>query len=170
MTEEEIRYDRLKESQYGPEELFILISSIEDEDIDIFLKALADLIQEGLLACGRWYSLEDLYPTWDDLPSNVQEIIAAGNDLGSGEIPKGHPIIYQFMTAKKGLEQLEDEDRPEDGYSRREIWRNKKTGETVGVHQKFPTGTTKKGKPKHPYPYPDEIQQMTRDSYSCNSR
>ncbi|MEW6606731.1 MAG: RHS repeat-associated core domain-containing protein [bacterium] len=49
-----------------------------------------------------------------------------------------------------------DPSQPKDGDSSRELWRNKKTGEEIGIHKKTPTGTNKKGKPKHPHPFPHE--------------
>jgi RHS repeat-associated protein len=54
------------------------------------------------------------------------------------------------------IDQKDDPRQPQDGYSRREKWRNKKTGEELGVHQKLPSGKTRKGRPKHPHPFPPE--------------
>ena len=55
------------------------------------------------------------------------------------------------------VDEKDDNRQPQGGYSRREKWRNKKTGEELGIHQKYPSGKTKKGKPKHPHPFPLEI-------------
>jgi hypothetical protein len=56
----------------------------------------------------------------------------------------------------KKVDEKDDPRPPRDGFSSREKWRNKKTGEEIGIHQKWPTGKTRKGKPKHPHPFPPE--------------
>lgn len=47
-----------------------------------------------------------------------------------------------------------DPRQPRGGESVREVWRNRETGEEIGVHRKNPPGTRRDGSPRHPHPFP----------------
>lgn len=112
MKEEPLRYEVLEECKCGPEEFFVLVSSVDYEcknELEMFLKVLVDLVAEGLLRCSQGQR-KNVHPTLDELRSYVESRISRGEDLE--ELPSSWSAEYSFTTTDEGIKCLREEDRP----------------------------------------------------------
>jgi hypothetical protein len=103
-----IEYQVLDECKCGPEEFFVLVSSIEDSDFEPFLEKLVRLVKEQYLQCDQGQR-ERIDLSIADLRSYVDIRRNAGEDL------EQHPAVceeYRFTTTEQGLGILVPEDRP----------------------------------------------------------
>ena len=103
-----IEYQILDECKCGPEEFFVLVSSVEDGDIESFCQALVNLVADGYLRCDRG-NLEDIRLSIEDLHIYVEARRKAGEDL------EQYPVAceeFRFTTTDRGIDALLPEDRP----------------------------------------------------------
>ena len=109
MNEAEMRYYAINECKCGPEEFFVLVSGIRDEDLTLLTRVLADLVSEGLLVCDQAKGKQDIHITQQDLEDYVKMRIESGEDL------EEYPSCcaeYRFTTTEKGLGLLISTDHP----------------------------------------------------------
>ena len=109
MDKDALKYEILDECKCGPEEFFVLVSSVEDDDVDAFLGVLVDLVDGGLLYCRRRHEAV-VRLTLADLKLYVAIRREAGEELD--EMPNGACTEYDFTSTDKGIGVLRPEDRP----------------------------------------------------------
>jgi len=103
-----LAYQILDECKCGPEEFFVLVSSVEEDDLEAFLQILVKLVAKDHLKCDRG-AQEDIPLSIEDLHSYVANRRAAGEDL------EQYPTVceeFRFTTTERGIELLLPEDRP----------------------------------------------------------
>lgn len=103
-----LTYRIVEECKCGPEEFFVLVSSVEDDEFESFLEALVELVAKKYLRCDRG-AQEDIALSLADLRSYVANRRAAGEDL------EQYPAVveeFRFTTTDSGIEVLLPEDRP----------------------------------------------------------
>lgn len=107
-----LEYDIIDECKCGPEEFFVLVSSVEfgcNDELDSFLKILVLLVKRGLLQCDRVHGESNINISLEELQAYVQQRIDAGESLDE------YPSVckeYTFTTTEKGIECLQKSDRP----------------------------------------------------------
>jgi hypothetical protein len=95
-------------------------------------------------------------PSADEQAADSQHSGEGGGEA-SGAPPRSIPERWKdFRDNPHDWDKIEehpDPRQPPGGESVREIWRNKNSGEKIGIHRKDPPGTTRRGSPKHPHPF-----------------
>ena len=105
-------YEIIDECKCGPEEFFVLVSSIypgTDDKLNEFLETLAKLIDEGLLDAYVCGNDDQIKITVDDFKSYIKNRTSAGESLDE------YPSIcneYCFVTSDLGISHLKDTDKP----------------------------------------------------------
>ncbi|MFH1982258.1 MAG: hypothetical protein ABIL58_10455 [Pseudomonadota bacterium] len=105
-------YEIIDECKCGPEEFFVLVSSVypgTNEELNVFLETLAKLIDENLLNAYVCGSDDQITITVDDFKSYIKKRTTAGESLDE------HPSIckeYCFVTSGLGISHLKDADKP----------------------------------------------------------
>jgi predicted transcriptional regulator len=105
MTEKQLRYDIISDA-CTREEFFVLITGIDykcHEELRLFLKVLADLVNEGLLLYERG-GVKKNSLTYSELQTYVDQRLGADESLDE------YPDVceeYVFTTTDKGLEWLD---------------------------------------------------------------
>ena len=101
-----LEYEIIDECKCGPEEFFVLVSSINynnDEELNSFLITLISLIERKLLKC------KEKEISLKDLEDYINKRKMAKEDLGE------HPNVveeYSFEATELGIKELEEKDRP----------------------------------------------------------
>lgn len=101
MVEDELRYDILRVAPYK-EEFFVLVSLINyhcQEELDLLLKVLSDLVNEGFLCCEKG-DKEIKRLTCEQLQLYVEQRIQAGEPLDEYAVVSEE---YIFQATDKGL-------------------------------------------------------------------
>ena len=107
-----IAYGIIEECKCGPEELFVLISSVypgEQQEIDNFIKTIAKLNQNGLLICRNANSSKEITVNYQALKFYVTLREEAGEKLDE------YPIVceeYVFEATDLGISNLSEKDKP----------------------------------------------------------
>jgi hypothetical protein len=108
----ELEYEIISEVSAGPEEFFVLVSSVYPgprNELETFLRALVGLFGRGLLACRRGSQFVEADLIRDQLKRYVEA------RLGAGEALDEHPDSleeFSFEATDFGIQQLRPEDRP----------------------------------------------------------
>jgi hypothetical protein len=109
----EPQYAILDECKCGPEEFFVLVSSVypgTEEELDAFLRVLTGLCEQGLLRClSASRNVGAVGVSLSDLRSYIQARRAAGEHLDQ------HPTVVaelSFEATELGIAQLRPDDRP----------------------------------------------------------
>jgi hypothetical protein len=107
-----LAYEIIDECKCGPEEFFVLVSSVypgTDAELQDFIETLTYLINKGLIIATLSGSDQVLTITLDDLKKYVSARKEAGESLDKcPSICKG----YRFLTTEKGIGHLKNEDKP----------------------------------------------------------
>ena len=107
-----LAYEIIDECKCGPEEFFVLVSTVypgTDAELQDFIETLFYLIHEGLIIAKLSGSDQVRTITLDDLKKYVTTRKEAGESLDE------YPSIgkeYRFLTTEKGIRHLKDEDKP----------------------------------------------------------
>ena len=106
-----LAYEIIDECKCGPEEFFVLVSSVypgTDAELQNFLETLSALLNEGLIIVSLSGIDEPHTVSLDDLQEYVSKRTEAGESLDE------YPSIckeYRFFTTEKGITHLKDEDK-----------------------------------------------------------
>ena len=107
-----LAYEIIDECKCGPEQFFVLVSSVypgTEVELQSFLETLSILLNEGLIIASLSGSDEPHTVTLDDLQEYVSKRIEAGESLDE------YPSVcseYRFFTSDKGIDHLKDDDKP----------------------------------------------------------
>jgi len=107
-----LRYEILRDCACGPEEFFVLISSIDTAaavEVTQFVSTLSTLVDEGLLAA-MLNSRPITGVTVRQLEDYVRARRRAGEELDQ---PTDSVPEYSFTTTDIGIALLKEEDRPD---------------------------------------------------------
>jgi len=107
-----LAYEIIDECKCGPEEFFVLVSSVypgTDLELQNFLETLSNLLNEGLIIAYLSGVDEPHTVTLDDLQEYVSKRTKAGESLDECFSVCSE---YRFFTSDKGLDHLKDEDKP----------------------------------------------------------
>ena len=107
-----LAYIILDECKCGPEEFFVLVSSVypgTDDELRGFLDTLSNLVSEGLLIASLHGNEGVQTITPEELHEYVLKRTKAGEPLDE------YPTVcseYRFITSDKGIDHLKAEDKP----------------------------------------------------------
>lgn len=110
MNKKQLEYEIIKECSCGPEEFFVLISSIDfdnSKELNSFLYSIIDLIQKEFLICRR--KGQKVTVSITDLERYVQQRKSLKENLDE---PPMCCNEYSFTATEKGIMELKAEDRP----------------------------------------------------------
>lgn len=105
-------YRIIDECKCGPEEFFVLVSSVypgTNEELYEFIETIEKLINDGLLVACICGSDDPITITTNDFESYIKKRIHAGESLDE------HPTVckeYCFVTSDLGISHLMDVDKP----------------------------------------------------------